>query len=668
MIINQLAVTDFQVFQGRHEFDLQPRKKYNSKRPVILFGGLNGAGKTTTLTAVRLALYGRQILGKRASSKAYDNYLEECIHRSRDSIIQVNSSSIELEFTYAKLGELKNYRISRQWTKSGNKLHESLKITENGSELTELTNDQCQGFLNELIPLGVSELFFFDGEKIAELADDSNGHALGDAIKKLLGLDVLDTLSADLGIYLRNISKEKAGKDNKAEMERLQLQLEKLEQEKTNEYEKIVQIRPSIEEIQANMRKIETNLSEQGGAWASTRESEILKQATLQAERQSTKSQLQELCAGSFPLSMAKTYAAKTLDQLQAENIYQKSLHTATLVKDRLDKLQTTLKKSLDDKTFPAVSKALLKEFQSLTDVNSNVNSIHGKSDQTVNLVESTLNDSLNNQRTTAKLLCKRLTEIEDEIDKAGQNIARAPLESKIKPLMEKLDSLQKKLSGSLVKKSKFAENYKRLLRENMDLVRKLEKLSQQSFEAIGDDRAILYAQSSREMLKVFSQEMAKKKISDLETEFGKSFHQLARKDDIQLSAKIDPYNFSVTLFNKFDEAIDKNRLSAGEKQIYAISILEALARTSGRKLPIIIDTPLGRLDSKHRTKLVNNYFPQASHQVIILSTDTEVDEEFYQELAPHISHAYKLNYDPETGSTYPSEEYFWKPSLRKTA
>ena len=64
---------------------------------------------------------------------------------------------------------------------------------------------------------------------------------------------------------------------------------------------------------------------------------------------------------------------------------------------------------------------------------------------------------------------------------------------------------------------------------------------------------------------------------------------------------------------------LHKDELSAGEKQIYAIAILEALAKTSGRHLPIIIDTPLGRLDSEHCTKLINNYFPYASHQVIIL-------------------------------------------------
>lgn len=668
MIINQLAVTDFQVFQGRHEFDLEPRKKYKRKRPVILFGGLNGAGKTTTLTAVRLALYGRQILGRSASGRAYDSYLEECIHRSRDSIIQANSSSIELEFTYAKLGELKNYKVVRQWAKSGKKLHESLNISENGSELSELSKDQCQGFLNELIPVGVSELFFFDGEKIAELADDNNGQALGDAIKKLLGLDMLDTLSADLGIYLRNVTKEKAGKGNRVEIDKLQQQLEKLEQRKTAEYDKIMQLRPGIEEIQANIRMIENNLSEQGGAWASTREAEIAKQASLQAEKQAAVSQLQDLFAGSYPLSFAETYGSKTITQLKAENAQEKNLHTAALVQGKLDKLGKSLKKSLDEELFPVVNSALVEEFQVLTKIDKIVEAIHGKSDQAVNQIEATLNNAFNNQKNKARELRKAISGLEIELDKAGRNIARAPLESKIKPFMEELDSLQKKLSDALVKKSKLVENYKRLIRESMDLVRKLEKLSQKSFESIGDDRAAIYAQSSREMLKVFSQEMARKKISDLEKEFSYSFHQLARKDDIQLSAKIDPDNFSVTLYDNSGNTIDKNRLSAGEKQIYAISILEALARTSGRKLPIIIDTPLGRLDSNHRTKLVNNYFPQASHQVIILSTDTEVDEEFYQELSPHISHAYKLNYDSKAGSTFPSEEYFWKPLLEKSA
>jgi DNA sulfur modification protein DndD len=89
--------------------------------------------------------------------------------------------------------------------------------------------------------------------------------------------------------------------------------------------------------------------------------------------------------------------------------------------------------------------------------------------------------------------------------------------------------------------------------------------------------------------------------------------------------------------------------------------MLEALAKASGRHLPIIIDTPLGRLDSKHRQKLVESYFPVASHQVIVLSTDTEVDRSFYDGLQPHLSHGYHLSFDEAEGATTASEGYFWK-------
>ena len=89
--------------------------------------------------------------------------------------------------------------------------------------------------------------------------------------------------------------------------------------------------------------------------------------------------------------------------------------------------------------------------------------------------------------------------------------------------------------------------------------------------------------------------------------------------------------------------------------------MLDALAKTSGRKLPIIIDTPLGRLDSKHRKKLVENYFPNASHQVIILSTDTEIDEKYLASLNEHISHTIMLEYKGKESSSEIESGYFWQ-------
>jgi len=100
--------------------------------------------------------------------------------------------------------------------------------------------------------------------------------------------------------------------------------------------------------------------------------------------------------------------------------------------------------------------------------------------------------------------------------------------------------------------------------------------------------------------------------------------------------------------------------LSEGEKQVFAISVLWGLAQASPRPLPAIIDTPMARLDSQHRHHLINRYFPNASHQVIILSTDTEVDQDFYGALQPHITRAYHLDYDENEKVTTAREGYFW--------
>src|SRR5439155_8597789 len=103
---------------------------------------------------------------------------------------------------------------------------------------------------------------------------------------------------------------------------------------------------------------------------------------------------------------------------------------------------------------------------------------------------------------------------------------------------------------------------------------------------------------------------------------------------------------FGITLYDNDGRAIPKQRLSEGEKQIFAIAVLWGLARASARPLPAVIDTPMARLDATHRRHLVERYFPNASHQVVIFSTDTEVDREHYRLLRASVARAYHLRYD----------------------
>ncbi|MEI2768377.1 MAG: hypothetical protein V9E86_07810 [Nitrosomonas sp.] len=147
--------------------------------------------------------------------------------------------------------------------------------------MSELNDEQCQGFLNELIPIGVSDLFFFDGEKIAELAEDAKGVALGDSIKKLLGLDLLETLDADLGILLRSETKKGKVKQIQEQIEELEKALSLNEHKANKAIEEYHQALISQKSLDADIQKFENQLSTRGGAWAAAREDEIAKQARL---------------------------------------------------------------------------------------------------------------------------------------------------------------------------------------------------------------------------------------------------------------------------------------------------------------------------------------------------------------------------------------------------
>ena len=122
---------------------------------------------------------------------------------------------------------------------------------------------------------------------------------------------------------------------------------------------------------------------------------------------------------------------------------------------------------------------------------------------------------------------------------------------------------------------------------------------------------------------------------------------------------EVDPVTLDLTYLNENGELVPANSLSAGEKQLMVISLLWALAKSSKRRLPVVVDTPLARLDSNHRRAIVSNYYPNASDQIIILSTDTEITSEYYELLKPYIDQEYSLVYDENLKSTTVQSAFF---------
>ena len=162
-----------------------------------------------------------------------------------------------------------------------------------------------------------------------------------------------------------------------------------------------------------------------------------------------------------------------------------------------------------------------------------------------------------------------------------------------------------------------------------------------------------------REILAKFEEKIRNKHISNLEKLICESFEVLLRKKSFVSSISICPGTFMLTIKIVGEGYVPASKLSAGERQLLAVAVLWALAKASGRKLPTVIDTPLGRLDSVHRKSFVQNYFPYAGDQVILLSTDEEIVGPYHRSLKKHTSHQYLIEYDERKQSSEIVNGYF---------
>ncbi len=204
LLLNKFIVENFGVFRGRHVFDL---RTIDESKPIILFGGRNGTGKTTLFDGIRLCLYGAGFRGQRISRQDYQEYLANRVHK-RSGLSESEGASVALEFEHAHQGRLSTYFVQRAWKSSTISNAEKLEIFMNGKPVDEVSSEQLQDFLIELIPIGLSNLFFFDGEQIQRLAEDKpDNRGLVDAFNALLGIDVIDHLQTDMRIHLSRQSK-----------------------------------------------------------------------------------------------------------------------------------------------------------------------------------------------------------------------------------------------------------------------------------------------------------------------------------------------------------------------------------------------------------------------------------------------------------------------------
>lgn len=660
MLIKQLVLHNFRVFNGTHTIDLAPRKRRHddNPRPIILFGGLNGAGKTSILSAIRLALYGRLAFGPATQQQEYIEHLSSLIHNGAHNIERPTEAAIELTFTYNKDGYESEFTVQRTW-ENGHK--DRLYLQQDGKALNELNDDQCQGFLNELIPHGIADLFFFDGEKIAELAEDESGTILRTAVRRLLGLDLISKLRNDLMIFVKRQQSSQLADSQQQQLAALEVQIKQLDYQTEEILEKADFTKTRIDFLSKDIIRYEGLLNAQGGAFAHTKTQEKQKVETLLKDKERLEKALRQECDGSLPYALAPNTLSRLLQQIDNET----QIKQARNFEKELSLFLAQLKNDIafrSESTGRIAAESIADNLKDYMASKPKGDLLFDISEREAGMLQQSIEKDSKNAWQRFDLYRKQLTDVEQQLEQAAANIARAPEDEQLLDIFEKLRDLDRQREALGQKYHSLLEDAKHTKQKQLDCVRQVQKTHDTVRNQHDFSSAYKNAQETIKLLDSYSEVLIQARVRTLSTNFELAYRKLARKEDLQLNSHINPETFDVELVDDKGSIINRKLLSAGEKQIYAIAILEALAKTSGRDLPVIIDTPLGRLDSKHRDKLINNYFPEASHQVVLLSTDTEVDERYFvDQLRDDISHAYEIVFNAHTKSSTLKPGYFWE-------
>ena len=645
MIINRLTMHNFGVYAGTNTFE------FTSKKPIVLIGGMNGRGKTTFLEAILLSLYGaNSIAYKESDYNSYNQYLRSYVNNNSWS----KSSYVEIEFL---LNESSNdtYLVRREWNALSRITKEKISVQQNGVYSEFLTQNWAM-FVENILPSALSSFYFFDGEKIAELAVAKTDDQMKASIRSMLGMTTLDVLKNDLGRIVKKINRNNKADESNKHLETLREERDQAISELEKIDESISIATKKVEDLQEALEQLHKKYELQGGAVLEQRQSLMQKRAQIQTEIAQNAELLVGMAATELPIFLVRDLVSQI--KLQAEDEHNDFIMQQALeqMDDYLSDFEMQYPESIE------ASRIFVDYVRKQTEADL-APRLYEMSDHALfqmnDLVENTLQQSVNN---TKSLLVNK-ADLKKQLDTVESYLTLDIDEKDLTAIYDQIKAKEADLVEAQVE-------YNRLQQErsyiNSTVITKSAEYSRdieiflQKLELHDDsERMMKYSNIALRILEAYAVELKKKKTGTLGATITKCYKQLANKKNLIQEIVMNPETLDMQYLDENGNEVSKESLSAGEKQLMIIAILWALALCSKKKLPVIIDTPLSRLDSQHRTSIISTYFPNASDQTIILSTDTEIDQNYYEMMKNSVGDEFTLVYSEETKSTSIKKGYF---------
>lgn len=654
MFIKRIELQNYGLYKGNHKVDFPDLM---DSRAVTLIGGLNGRGKTTLLEAIFLVLYGRRALRFLQDERiSYSDYLRNHVNK----ITQDQQASITLTIVLNE-SEKDTITIQRYWSIEKKDVSDSFTAYKNGL-VDQYLSENWDYYVEEILPLGISRFFFFDNEKIAQIADDDSFESVKDSIKSLLGLTTIDLLTDDMKKLIKRVNNNRnPSKQSEAYQKLLEIQheAEQCENDIAQSVALLGRLNREIGQARKQYSDLENEFWSHGGNLGLKREEIKAEKVRLNELFLVKKEEVMEYVNRSVtPLLLCRPLLERTYTRVQQDEQVRSAKYSTAII----EQLKGLLPESVHEKHLQQVILDFLLRAQNELAQGYTDGEISGMPPIAQNMFISIINQ-VSQQLEDIRKLIKSIQDVENQIAQVEIHLSFDVESNDVKAIWEKMLHLTQEIARLDTQVHIEEEKQQMLLRrqEMLESRRRsalqIDKLDEQNQDEAM--RTIRYASITLEVMEAYKIRLQKKRIKELEKQIYDCFSFIAQKESLIQRIEINPETLDIKLVDYNGGELLKNQLSAGEKQIFAVSILWGLAKCSGYNMPVIVDTPLGRLDSNHRTNFVKRYLPYASKQVIVLSTDEEISGRYYEYIKPYVNGVFLLDYNECERSTSIRSGYF---------
>ena len=632
MKFKSIAIENVFSYHGQKHFDFE-----NKDEPVVLIIGENGFGKTSFINSVKIALHGlnKDILhiGNQTLSKedfvvgnSKKNFSGMLNRKAR--LEGINEAKISITIDDDDL-----LIVKRTFTLSGTSYIESLMLYDEEQNLLA-QGDDAQDIINQKISPTMARFFFFDGEKIQTIADFSHKE-FTKMLEDVLELDIYDQMISDAEHLIRKINKAELDTKLIAEVEKKELlhdtiKAQIISTEELLAHEQKVVLKEMREEQRALNNKLK-KLKSRFQAPLNDAKATLLKTTET---RQTLISQMKQVTLIQLPLLLNQSLQKKVSKDIDENYRGKVQIDTALLQTKKEQLMQLLSEMGNTDK----ISQAFDNIFQP-SSKNQSVSfadpfKIEKQFDALPKIDLKVLLSSLSSNAQEIKELENEITSLEHKIEEDKKEYAEdfvlaTKINENIIRQTVKCEDIEAKIL-SLTTEEK-------VLRKELGKLTMLEHKNALANAKLQTLRSIITV--STEM----KQKIKKDKRENLEKSINMKFKQL-KKEGYEADKIILDENFNINLYDKEGNAMDILSSSSGQKQIIATALIWGISEYISEDIPMIIDTPLGRLDEKNQSLILNEFYPEVSKQVIILPTPSELKHEGFKTLTKHVSQTFILS------------------------